>query len=225
VTDSSTLLATLGDDRYATAFGAHASLLRAAAERRGGRVTKQLGDGVLAVFSSAGEAVQAAVDMQQTVERAGRAVAGPAANGLAGLDLGLRIGINTGDVIDADDDIYGNVVVVARRLCDAAKPGQILVADVVRVLAGNRFDIAFEPVGELVLKGIPAPVTGWSASWAPLPLERPLRVVVADDAALIRSGIVRLLVDSGFAVTADVADAEALIEAVDHDVPDLVITD
>jgi len=50
VSESSTVLASVGDDAYARIFADHVSLLRTAAERHGGRVTKQLGDGVLAVF-------------------------------------------------------------------------------------------------------------------------------------------------------------------------------
>lgn len=225
VTDSSALLSSLGDEGYAAAFAAHVSLLRAAAERHGGRVTKQLGDGVLAVFTSASDAVLAAAQMQQAVELAGRDTAAGGRDGARPTALGLRVGVNTGDVVDAEDDIFGNVVVVARRLCDAARSGQILVADVVRVLAGNRSDVTFEPAGELALKGIPAPVTAWSVAWSPVPAEAALRVMVADDAALIRSGIVRLLADAGFVVAADVGDAAALVDAVDRDPPDLVITD
>jgi DNA-binding NarL/FixJ family response regulator/class 3 adenylate cyclase len=218
LTDSSRVLATLGDDGYAAVFAAHASLLRGAAERHAGRVTKQLGDGVLAVFGSAGEAVLAAVEMQQVVERAAHGPGAPAA-------LGLRIGVNSGDVVDADDDIFGNVLVVARRLCDAAQSGQILVADVVRVLAGNRPGLTFEPAGELVLKGIPSPVSACAVAWSPAPAEPLLRVMIADDAALIRSGVARLLAESGFAVTAELGDAAALLDAVDREPPDLVITD
>ena len=218
VSESSTVLASVGDDAYARIFADHVSLLRTAAERHGGRVTKQLGDGVLAVFGSAGDAVLTAVEMQQAVERVGR-------TGNDGPPLGLRVGVNTGDVVDSEDDILGSVVVVARRLCDAARPGQILVADVVRVLAGNRPGLAFEAVGEVVLKGIPAPVPAWTVVWAPLAEESTLRVMIADDAALIRSGVARLLADSGFTVVAELDDAETLIEAVDREPPDLVITD
>jgi DNA-binding NarL/FixJ family response regulator/class 3 adenylate cyclase len=218
VSESSTVLSSVGDGVYARIFAAHVSLLRAAAERHDGRVTKQLGDGVLAVFGSAGDAVVAAVEMQQAVERAGRA-------GTGSPPLGLRIGVNTGDVVDSDDDIFGSVLVAARRLCDAARPGQILVADVVRVLAGNRPGLAFETVGDLDLKGIPVPVRSWAVAWAPLTEEQSLRVMIADDAALIRSGVARLLADSGFVVAAELGDADTLIDAVDQETPDLVITD
>jgi DNA-binding NarL/FixJ family response regulator len=58
-----------------------------------------------------------------------------------------------------------------------------------------------------------------------LPETAPIRVVVADDAALIRSGLVRLLTGSGFEVIAEADDHESLITAIDRDPPDLVITD
>jgi DNA-binding NarL/FixJ family response regulator/class 3 adenylate cyclase len=217
VTDSSSVLASLGDDAYASVFGSHVALLGSTAGRHGGRITKQLGDGVLALFGSSHEAVSAAVEMQQATERTERSGAHPS--------FGLRVGINAGDVVDSDDDVFGSAVVVARRLCDAAAPGQILVTEVVRLLAGTRLVTPFEPIGDLSLKGIPGSVTTYSVPWEPLPAEPPLRVVVADDATLIRSGIVALLADSGFSVTADVADASALLAAVDRDPPDLVITD
>jgi DNA-binding NarL/FixJ family response regulator/class 3 adenylate cyclase len=217
VTDSSSVLTMLGDDRYAEVFGSHVALLQATAGRHGGRIAKQLGDGVLALFGTAHDAVVAAVEMQQATERADRT----AAHG----GFGLRVGINAGDVVDADDDVFGSAVVVARRLCDAASPGQILVTEVVRLLAGNRFDEAFDRVGDLSLKGMPVPVTTYSVPWDPLPAEPPLRVAIADDATLIRSGIVRLLADAGFSITADVGDASALLDAVERDPPDLVVTD
>lgn len=218
VTASSGILASLGDDRYASVFSAHVALLTAAAARHDGQVVKQLGDGVLALFSSAHDGVLAAIEMQQLTERSDRS-----AEGFDG--LGLRVGVNVGDVVDAEDDIYGGAVVVARRLCDAAAPGQILVSDLVRLLAGNPGDLELETVGSLNLKGVPEPVSAYAVPWAALPEVDPLRVIVADDAALIRSGIVRLLAESGFEVLAEVGDGEALIAAVDTNPPDLVVTD
>jgi DNA-binding NarL/FixJ family response regulator/class 3 adenylate cyclase len=214
---SSGLLAEHGADGYAALFGAHATLLRGAVERHGGRVSKLLGDGLLALFDSSYQATAGAISMQQAVELAGRRGEAPA--------LGLRIGISVGEVVDAVEDHFGTALVTARRLCDAAAPGAILVSDLVRALVGPRADVAFEPHGPLALKGMPEPVVAFTVPWEPLPSEQPLRVVVADDAALIRSGVVRLLADAGFAVVADVGDADALVAAVAADPPDLVITD
>jgi DNA-binding NarL/FixJ family response regulator len=75
------------------------------------------------------------------------------------------------------------------------------------------------------LKGFPEAISAARISWSPLPDEIPLRVIVADDVALIRTGVVRLLTDEGFDVVAEAADYEALVTAIDLDPPDLVITD
>jgi DNA-binding NarL/FixJ family response regulator len=139
--------------------------------------------------------------------------------------MGLRIGVHVGDVVEDEDDIFGAVVVIARRLCDAAGRGQIVASDVTRLLITNRPDVEFVPLGPLQLKGVPGPMAAHEVVWAPLPEAPPTRVIVADDSALIRSGVVRLLSDSGFSVVAEAADYEGLISAIDRDPPDMVVTD
>jgi DNA-binding NarL/FixJ family response regulator/class 3 adenylate cyclase len=209
--------AELGDDAYAAAFTAHVGLLRAEIVNQNGRITKLLGDGVMALFDSAYNGVRAAVLMQQAVDWAVR-------HGTAPPFL-LRVGLNVGEVVDAEDDVFGMALVLARRLCDAAAPGEILASDLVRLLVGHRTDLNFETIKPLQLKGIVGLTAAWRVPWSPKPDEPVLRVMVADDAALIRAGIVRLLSDGGFIVTADVSNGDELIAAVDADPPDLVITD
>lgn len=132
----------------------------------GGRVVKGLGDGVLAVFDAAGDAVAAATTMHQNAPQT----------------VVLRIGISTGDVAvepasNPSGDVFGTPVVEAARLCAAAQPGQILVADLVRSLARGRGGHVFEPVGELELKGLPDPVTACQVRWEPLvPARAPTRL-------------------------------------------------
>lgn len=214
---SSRLVTEAGADSYAASFTAHVALLRTEVEQRGGKIAKLLGDGVLALFDSAYLGVSAAIALQQAVERAHR-------RDPVSLH-GMRIGISVGELVDADDDKFGEALIVGRRLCDAADPGQILVSEVVRMLVGSRTDVAFEPLGETVLKGVAEPVGVYIVPWAPLGDLAAFTVMVADDAPLIRSGVVRLLVDGGFVVRADVADADALVAAVDAEPPDLVVTD
>jgi DNA-binding NarL/FixJ family response regulator len=134
--------------------------------------------------------------------------------------------MHVGDVVDdGADDVFGAAVVVARRLCDAATPGKILASDLVRSLIGNRPDIRFAPLDAFELKGIPEPVGAAEILWTPLPEQAPISVIVADDAALIRAGVVRLLADEGFEVVAEASDYDSLTSAIDRDPPDLVITD
>jgi len=114
-----------------------------------GRVVKGLGDGLLAVFDAAADAVGAGVAIQQ------RAPDG----------VGFRVGVSTGDVSVEDADVFGTPVVEAARLCAAAVGGQVLVADLVRALARGRGGHVFEPVGDLTLKGLPNPVAACQVRW------------------------------------------------------------
>jgi DNA-binding NarL/FixJ family response regulator/class 3 adenylate cyclase len=214
---STTATAELGDDAYAAAFTAHVALLRTEIVSHNGRIAKLLGDGVMALFDSAYNGVRAAVMMQQAVDWTVRHGSAP--------PFLLRVGLNVGEVVDAEDDIFGMTLVLARRLCDAASPGEILASDLVRLLVGHRTDLNFETIQPLQLKGIVGLTAAWRVPWSPKPEEPALRVIVADDAALIRAGIVRLLSDGGFIVTADVSNGDELIAAVDTDPPDLVVTD
>jgi DNA-binding NarL/FixJ family response regulator len=138
----------------------------------------------------------------------------------------VRIAMAVGEVVEVDDEMYGATLVLARRLCDtAAGPGDIVVTDLVHALLASRGDIEFDPLGLIDLKGIDQPVVAWRVPWPPLPEPVPLRVIVADDATLIRSGIVQLVRNAGFDVIAEAADADQLVTAVDDDPPDLVVTD
>ena len=130
-------------------------MLRQAVERTGGRQVKTLGDGVLAVFGAA-DAVACAVAMQQAVD-------GPAR--LDGIPLSIRIGLALGDLSFEEDGAFGTPVVQAARLVAAVHPGQILVTDLVRMVAGGRTGAAFFDKGLLELKGLPEPVAACEVAW------------------------------------------------------------
>ena len=70
----------------------------------------------------------------------------------------FRIGVNLGDIIVEDDDIYGDGVNVAARIESIARPGGVAVSGSVRDNVGNRLDLAFEDTGEQTLKNIERPV-------------------------------------------------------------------
>jgi adenylate cyclase len=119
------------------------------AEHRG-RLVKLVGDGVLAEFASVVDAVGCAVAIQRAV--AARE-AGPEADRLR-----LRIGINLGDVIVEDDDIYGDGVNVAARLEALAEPGGICLTGDAYSQVRNRLEVAFEDQGLRSVKNIAEPV-------------------------------------------------------------------
>jgi class 3 adenylate cyclase len=147
---STELRQTLGDDRADELRREHDRLVREATGGHGGTEIKALGDGFMLVFGAAAEAVSAAVDLQQAMSRLARR---------APLPIEIRIGGSSGDVVWEDGDCFGTPVVEASRLCGAAAAGQILVSDVVRLLAGSRGGHSFSVVGSLELKGLTEPLS------------------------------------------------------------------
>jgi adenylate cyclase len=116
-----------------------------------GRIVKTTGDGLLVEFGSVVDAVRCAVDVQR--EMAGRNAAVPAERRIE-----FRIGINVGDIIIDDEDIYGDGVNVAARLEALAEPGGICVSRVVRDQVRDKLDFGFEDRGEQQVKNIARPV-------------------------------------------------------------------
>jgi adenylate cyclase len=130
------------------------------AERRG-RVVMLLGDGVLAEFGSAVDAVACAAALQ-------RAVAGRQAGVPAERRIVLRVGVNLGDVVvEADGDLLGDGVNVAARLEALAGPGEILLSGKVHDEVQGKLDLAFEDQGERALKNIARPVRTWRVADVP----------------------------------------------------------
>ena len=150
----------LGEDRADQLQHRHDAILKETIEHHEGSVVKNSGDGVLATFHSATNALAAAIAIQQRFDAQLRSR--PADEAIA-----LRIGISAGDVVRRDDDIFGTPVVEAVRLQSAAAPQQILCSDLVRALGRGRGGFEFELVGLLDLKGLPEPVAACSVEWAP----------------------------------------------------------
>ncbi len=138
----------------------HFSILRQAIAESGGTEVKNLGDGLMVVFGAASAALACAVAMQQGVD---------ADNRSRGRAMGLRIGLSAGEVSREEGaDYFGDPVVEAARLCARCESGQILAADVVRLMAGRRARHECRPLGELELKGLPDPVETVEVAWEPL---------------------------------------------------------
>jgi class 3 adenylate cyclase/tetratricopeptide (TPR) repeat protein len=136
-----------GDEAGQRFFRAHHKLISDAITACGGEELQWLGDGVLAAFGSSGDAVRAAIQIQQTARR-------PVAN----LRFDIRIGIHAGEVLRREGGYFGTPVVVARRLCDRAEAGQILCSKLVAALLESRQAFTFRDLGPVPLKGLPEPV-------------------------------------------------------------------
>jgi adenylate cyclase len=119
-----------------------------------GRIVKTTGDGLLIEFSSVLDAVRCAVELQEGIS---------ARNAEVPEDkrIEFRIGINLGDIILDDDDIYGDGVNIAARLETLAEPGGICVSRVVHDQVRDKLDLAFEDLGEQRVKNIARPVHVW----------------------------------------------------------------
>jgi adenylate cyclase len=124
-----------------------------------GRIVKNTGDGLLAEFPSAVNAVRCAAEIQRgMVDREGEVA--------EDRRIKFRIGINLGDVIVEDDDIYGDGVNIAARLEARAEPGGICISNTCREHVVDRLPYAFEDMGDQIVKNIARPVRSYAISAA-----------------------------------------------------------
>ena len=129
-------------------------LIDPAIAKNQGNIIKTTGDGMLVEFQSVCDAVRCAAEVQLRMRRRNADVA-------ADRRIEFRIGINLGDIIFEDDDIYGDGVNVAARLEQLAEIGGICVSQAVHDQVCERLDVAFEDLGERSLKNIVRPVRVW----------------------------------------------------------------
>jgi class 3 adenylate cyclase len=111
---------------------------------------KVLGDGVLAVFTSARQAIDCALRCDAAGEPLG---------------LQLHLGIHAGDVIREGNNVYGGAVNIAARIAGASEPGEVLVSDTVRGLARTSAGVVFDDRGEHTLKGVGELVRLYEVRW------------------------------------------------------------
>ncbi len=123
------------------------NLIDPAFEKFGGRIVKEMGDGLLVEFQSVVAAVQCAVEIQ-------RAIAGRESAVEENRRIRYRIGINLGDVIAENGDLYGDGVNVAARLESMAEPGGICISGTAYDQMHSTADIGYKPLGEVRVKNI-----------------------------------------------------------------------
>jgi len=123
---------------------AHNAIVRRALELNGGVEVKHTGDGIMATFKSARRAVAGAVAIQAASIEHNEAHPDLAFN--------IRIGLNAGEPVTEDADVFGTAVQLAARVCARAEPGKILASDVVRQLVAGK-GLLFADIGPAELKG------------------------------------------------------------------------
>lgn len=153
---SSALRRRLGDASAQELVRTHNAIVRGALSEHGGSEIKHTGDGIMASFPSASSGLRCAAAIQQAV--AAHVEEHP------DQPLAVYIGLNAGEPIAEDRDLFGTSVDLARRICDHAGPGQVLVADVVRQLAAGK-GFLFADIGEVVPKGFEEPVHLYEVRW------------------------------------------------------------
>ncbi len=153
IVDSTALTERMGDTAFRDKARGLDEAMRAAIRANGGTAVegKTLGDGVLAVFTSAKQAIACA--------RACHDAAGAAG-------LSLHAGIHAGDVIREADNVYGGAVNIASRIAAASAAGETLVSGTVRDLARTSAGVAFEDRGKQALKGVGEAVRVWAVRQA-----------------------------------------------------------
>jgi adenylate cyclase len=154
------MMSRLGDAEGRKVLREHEQLTREALRAHGGQEVKTLGDGFMASFGSAQRALECAVALQRALSASDCAVSREG--------LGVRVGLNAGEPIAEDGDLFGASVIAAARIAARASGGQVYVADVVRQLAAGK-GFLFSDTGEHDLKGLEDPVRLWELSWRPQP--------------------------------------------------------
>lgn len=134
----------------------HDSMVRAVLAECGGHEVRHTGEGIMACFTSVSAAVRAATEIQKRCEA--HAPAG------AGHRPELRIGMSAGEPVAQHRDLFGAVVNTARRICEAAEPGQILVSAALREIGLGKA-VRFHKAGERLLKGVEEPQILYGIEW------------------------------------------------------------
>ncbi len=156
IVGSTKLTQTMGDAVAQQAVRAHNRIVREALGEFGGREIKHTGDGIMAAFSTTSNSVEVAISIQNKVRAHNRSTPEP--------PLHLKIGINAGEPIAEDDDLFGATVQLAARVAEEAKSDQILVSAIVRgILAGK--NLKFANRGPFALDGFKDPVTLYEVIW------------------------------------------------------------
>jgi len=150
----------------AAALRSHDAIVRGTIERHGGYVFGIGGDGFSAAFSSAADAVIAALEVQEQLRDD------------ATVDFLVRMGLHTGDAAERDQTYVGSEVNRAARLLSLAHGGQVLVSDVTEVLVRDR--VTLRPLGEHRLRGLPGRMSVYQVVADGLPVDFPVLRTVDD---------------------------------------------
>lgn len=156
IAGSTALTQQLGDAGAQEVVRAHNKIVRENLTRYHGREVKHTGDGMMCSFDQPTNAVEASIEIQK--ETIQLRASNPA------LPLKLKIGINAGEPIAEDNDLFGTTVQLAARIVDKAQADQIFVSETVRGICTGK-GISFKPAGGFAMKGFDGDVNLYEVLW------------------------------------------------------------
>ncbi|MEO8458483.1 MAG: adenylate/guanylate cyclase domain-containing protein [Chloroflexota bacterium] len=146
------MMSRLGDEKGRDVLREHERITREVLKANGGTEVKTMGDGFMASFGSVTRGVECAIALQRAfADREGE-------------PLSVRVGLNAGEPIEEDGDLFGATVILASRIAAKADGGEILVADTVRGLCSGK-GFLFADRGDFVAKGFEEPVRISEVRW------------------------------------------------------------
>lgn len=156
IVGSTEMTSRYGDDAAIAMLEVHDHIVRTVVGGNSGREVKHTGDGIMASFLSAGGAIDAMMQVQrQVAEHNAR---------MPNQSLHLRIGLNAGEPIQEEDDLFGSTVQLAARVCAATGTDEIYCTAPVMELSGKPNSM-FKSVGAKAVKGFREPITMYEIVW------------------------------------------------------------
>jgi class 3 adenylate cyclase len=149
IVNSTDLTEQYGDIVAMTILRKHNEIVRDSLQEHAGSEVKHTGDGIMATFMSSSKAIRSALEIQNNLK--------VYREKNPDIPLHVRIGINAGEPVTEGGDFFGAAVQLAKRICDLAGPGQVLLSDVVKGLCMGR-SFQFEELEAQILKGFTQPV-------------------------------------------------------------------
>ncbi|HEY7729887.1 MAG TPA: response regulator [Gaiellaceae bacterium] len=223
--EGSTAIVQSAGGHYGAIIASVRRIIREALSAHGGHEVDATGDELFAVFAEAGPAADAALQAQRSLRDA---------EWPAGERVRVRIGLHTGTPVLGDEGYTGIDVVRAHRIASAGHGGQVVISAATLAYIP---DIAHRDLGVHRIQALPEPEHVHQLLTDDLPRDFPplrntvatlgdaIRVVIADDSVLLREGVVRLLVESGFDVVAQSGTADDLLRHVAMHKPDVAVVD
>ena len=203
----------LGQERWLEQLRGYEALVREQLAAHGGAEVKALGDGHMLSFGGARAAVTCAVSMQRALQA-------------QGIGVRVRMGLHVGEPDEREGDLYGRVVHKASRIASLAQGGEVLVSSVAAEMAtdaGLGDDVWFDPPRGVELRGLRGLHSVQPVRWSEA--ASALRLVIADDSALLREGVAAVLREGGVEVVGLAADGDSLLAEVASRRPDVAILD